>query len=95
MNLSPIATAAVFSCAVHVGALAVFAHTNRPPELLRKSSFPQPQATLIQETQDAGETIEPSAVIELLKQTDGQTLIEKTRHNHHGRSGKRSTQNCH
>jgi len=61
MNLSPIATAAVFSCAVHIGALAVFAHTSRPPELTEEIVFSSAlQATLIQETQDAGETIEPS-----------------------------------
>ena len=61
MNLSPIATATVFSCAVHIGALAVFAHTNRPPELTKEIVFSSTlQATLIQETQDAGETIEPS-----------------------------------
>ena len=68
MNLSPIATAAVFSCAVHVGALAVFAHTNRPPELAEEIVFSSTlQATLIQETQDAGETIEPSAVIDAVE----------------------------
>ena len=61
MNLSPIATATVFSCAVHIGALAVFAHTNRPPELTKEIVFSSTlQATLIQETQDAGETVEPS-----------------------------------
>ena len=61
MNLSPIATATIFSCAVHIAALAVFAHTNRPPELTEEIVFSSTlQATLIQETQDAGETIEPS-----------------------------------
>jgi len=61
MNLSPIATATVFSCAVHIGTLAVVAHTNRPPELTKEIVFSSTlQATLIQETQDAGETIEPS-----------------------------------
>ena len=65
MNLSPIATATVFSCAVHIGALAVFAHTNRPPELTKEIVFSSTlQATLIQETQDAGETIEPSVAMD-------------------------------
>jgi len=68
MNLSPIGTAAVFSCAVHVGALAVFAHTNRPPEFAEEIVFSSTlQATLIHETQDAGETIEPSAAIDTVE----------------------------
>lgn len=68
MNLSPIATAAVFSCAVHIGALAVFTHTNRPPELAEEIVFSSTlQATLIQETQVAGETIEPSAAIDTVE----------------------------
>ena len=61
MNLSPIATATIFSCAVHIAALAVFAHTNRPPELTEEIVFSSTlQATLIQEAQSAGETTEPS-----------------------------------
>ena len=83
MNLSPIATAAVFSCAVHIGALAVFAHTHRPPELAEEIVFSSTlQATLIQETQDAGETIEPSAVIDTVetKQMDKTSKLSKHVH---------------
>ena len=69
MNLSPIATATVFSCAVHIGTLAVVAHTNRPLELTKEIAFSSTlQATLIQETQVAGETIESSvAAIETVE----------------------------
>ena len=68
MNLPSIGKAAVFSCAVHVGALAVFAHTNRPPEFAEEIVFSSTlQATLIHETQDAGETIEPSATIDTVE----------------------------
>ena len=80
MNLSPIATAAVFSCAVHLGALAVFVHTNRPPELAEEIVFSSTlQATVIQETPDAGETIEPSAVIDAVetKQMDKTSKLSK------------------
>jgi len=83
MNLSPIATAAVFSCAVHIGALAVFAHTHRPPELAEEIVFSSTlQATLIQETQDAGETIEPSAAIDTgeTKQMDKTSKLSKHDH---------------
>ena len=83
MNLSPIATAAVFSCAVHVGALAVFAHTNRPPELAEEIVFSSSlQATLIQETQDAGETIEPSAVIDAVETKQMDKTSKLSKHDH-------------
>ena len=83
MNLSPIATAAVFSCAVHVGALAVFAHTNRPPELAEEIVFSSTlQATLIQETQDAGETIEPSAVIDAVETKQMDKTSKLSKHDH-------------
>ena len=83
MNLSPIATAAVFSCAVHVGALAVFAHTNRPPELAEEIVFSSTlQATLIQETQDAGETIEPSAAIDTVETKHMDKTSKSSKHDH-------------
>ena len=84
MNLSPIATAAVFSCVVHVGVLAVFAHTSRHPELIEEIVFSSTlHATLIQETRDAGETIEPSvAAIEAIetKQMDKASKLNKHVH---------------
>ena len=83
MNLSPIATAAVFSCAVHVGALAVFVHTNRSPELAEEIVFSSTlQATLIQETQDAGETIEPSAVIDAVETKQMDKTSKLSKHDH-------------
>jgi protein TonB len=83
MNLSPIATAAVFSCAVHVGALAVFAHTHRPPELAEEIVFSSTlQATLIQETQDAGETIEPSAAIDTVETKPMDKTSKLSKHDH-------------
>ena len=83
MNLSPIATAAVFSCAVHVGALAVFAHTNRPPEFAEEIVFSSTlQATLIHETQDAGETIEPSAAIESVETKQMDKTNNLSNHGH-------------
>ena len=83
MNLSPIATAAVFSCAVHVGALAVFAHTHRPPELAEEIVFSSTlQATLIQETQDAGETIEPSAAIDTVETKQMDKTSKLSKHDH-------------
>ena len=61
MNLSSISTAVALSCAAHIGAFAVFAHTKHPPAPNNPIIFSTTlQATLIQETQDAGETIEPS-----------------------------------
>ena len=82
MNLSPIATATVFSCAVHIGVLAVFTHTNRTPELTKKIVYSSTlQATLIQETQDAGETTERSvAAIEPVetKPMDKATKLEQS-----------------
>ena len=61
MNLSSISKAVLLSCAAHIGAFAVFAHTKHPTvptnEIVFSSAL---QARLIQETQDAGETIEPS-----------------------------------
>ena len=84
MTLSPIATAAVFSCVVHVGVLAVFAHTSRHPELTEEIVFSSTlHATLIQETRDAGETIEPSvAAIEAIetKQMDKASKLNKHVH---------------
>ena len=83
MNLSPIATAAVFSCAVHVGALAVFAHTHRPPELAEEIVFSSTlQATLIQETQDAGETIAPSAAIDTVETKPMDKTSKLSKHDH-------------
>ncbi len=83
MNLSPIATAAVFSCAVHVGALAVFAHTNRPPKLAEEIVFSSTlQATLIQETQDAGETIAPSAAIDTVETKPMDKTSKLSKHVH-------------
>ena len=83
MNLSPIATAAVFSCAVHVGALAVFAHTHRPPELAEEIVFSSTlQATLIQETQDAGETIAPSAAIDTVETKPMDKTSKLSKHVH-------------
>ncbi len=83
MNLSPIATAAVFSCAVHVGALAVFAHTNRPPKLAEEIVFSSTlQATLIQETQDAGETIAPSAAIDTVETKPMDKTSKLSKHDH-------------
>ena len=84
VTLSPIATAAVFSCVVHVGVLAVFAHTSRHPELTEEIVFSSTlHATLIQETRDAGETIEPSvAAIEAIetKQMDKASKLNKHVH---------------
>ncbi len=61
MNLSPIYTAVVLSCVAHIGAFAVLTNTNPPlvptNEIVFSSAL---QARLIQETQDAGETIQPS-----------------------------------
>ena len=61
MNLSPIYTAVVLSCVAHIGAFAVLTNTNPPlvptNEVVFSSAL---QARLIQETQDAGETIQPS-----------------------------------
>ena len=83
MNLSPIATAAVFSCAVHVGALAVFAHTHRPLELAEEIVFSSTlQATLIQETQDAGETIAPSAAIDTVETKPMDKTSKLSKHVH-------------
>jgi len=84
MTLSPMATAVVFSCAVHVGALAVFAHTNRLPEFTKEIVFASTlQATLIQHTRVAGETIEPSvAAIETVevKQLDKASKMNERLH---------------
>jgi len=83
MNLSPIATAAVFSCAVHIGALAVFSHTHRPPELAEEIVFSSTlQATLIQETQDAGETIAPSAAIDTVETKPMDKTSKLSKHVH-------------
>ncbi len=83
MNLSPIATAAVFSCAVHIGALAVFSHTHRPPELAEEIVFSSTlQATLIQETQDAGETIAPSAAIDTVETKPMDNTSKLSKHVH-------------
>ena len=63
MNLSRISTAVVLSCAAHIGTFAIFTPTKHPPvpngQIIFSSTL---QARLIQETQDAGETIEPSVV---------------------------------
>ena len=83
MNLSPITTATVFSCAVHIGALAVFSHTNRPTELAEEIVFSSTlQATLIQETQDAGETIEPSAAIDTVETKQMDKTSKLSKHDH-------------
>ena len=83
MNLSPIATAAVFSCAVHIGALAVFSHTHPPPELAEEIVFSSTlQATLIQETQDAGETIAPSAAIDTVETKPMDKTSKLSKHVH-------------
>ena len=84
MTLSPMATAAVFSCVVHVGVLAVFAHTNRPPELAEEIVFASTlQATLIQQTRDAGETIEPSeATIETVETEQMDKTSKMNKHVH-------------
>ncbi len=84
MTLSPMATAAVFSCVVHVGVLAVFAHTNRPPELTEEIVFASTlQATLIQQTRDAGETIEPSeATIETVETEQMDKTSKMNKHVH-------------
>jgi len=82
MNLSPIATATIFSCAVHIGALAVFAQTNHPPELTEKIVFSTTlQATLIEKTQDAGETIEPS--VAAIENTEAKPIDKASKPNKH------------
>ena len=81
MNLSPIYTAVVLSCVAHIGAFAVLTNT-KPPlvptnEIVFSSAL---QARLIQETQDAGETIQPSvAAIEATenKQTNKASKANK------------------
>ena len=63
MILFPIASATILSCAVHISIFTLFVFTNRLPELTKEITLSSSlQATLIQEIQDAGETIEPIVV---------------------------------